>query len=328
MKSPYTGKEMELKIEPRELEFRKEKFTIQSHTYVCPDTQEQFETQQQAELNYNQVINQYRAKHHLPFPEEITATREKYGLSARQMSQILGFGINQYSKYEQGEVPSISNGISISLASSPHAFEALLKQCSDLKEPVKNKIRLKLTDEKQKSPDPIAFILPFHNPDVFNGFRRFDFSRFINIVNLFSAQVKPYKVKMNKLLYYTDFACFKYYGRSMTGLRYEAIQMGPVPAHYATLFDFSKGSGAFDTEEIWFEETGTSGEKFSADIRYFQKELFSEAELDILKRVIKRFQDTSTNEIIKLSHDESGWIENFPAKNVIPYTTAFNLKQL
>jgi len=70
MKSPYTGKEMELKVEPRELEYRKEKFTIQSHTYLCADTEEQFETQQQAELNYNQVINQYRAKHQFPFPEK------------------------------------------------------------------------------------------------------------------------------------------------------------------------------------------------------------------------------------------------------------------
>jgi putative zinc finger/helix-turn-helix YgiT family protein len=328
MKSPYTGKEMELKIEPRELEFRKERFNIQSHTYICADTGEQFETQQQAELNYNQVINGYRAKHHIPFPEEITATREKYGLSARQMSQILGFGINQYSKYEQGEVPSISNGISISLASNPHAFEVLVKQCADLKDTVRNKIRVKLNDEKQKAPDPIEFILPFHNPDIFNGFRRFDLSRFINIVNLFSAKVKPYKVKMNKLLYYVDFACFKYYGRSMTGLRYEAIQMGPVPAHYAMLFDFSKGSGAFETEEIWFEETGTSGEKFSADIRFFKKELFLEAELEILKRVIQRFQDTTTNEIIKLSHNELGWMENAPGRKVIPYTSAFSLNQL
>jgi hypothetical protein len=59
MKSPYTGKIMLSKIEPRELEFRNEKFTIQFHYFLCADTGEEFESQQQAELNHAQVIKQY-----------------------------------------------------------------------------------------------------------------------------------------------------------------------------------------------------------------------------------------------------------------------------
>jgi uncharacterized phage-associated protein/transcriptional regulator with XRE-family HTH domain len=328
MKSPYTGKEMQLMIEPRELEFRKEKFTIQFHYYLCEDTGEEFESQQQAELNHKQVINQYRAKHHIPFPEEITAIKEKYGLSARLMSQILGFGINQYSIYEQGEVPSISNGISIALASSPHAFEKLVNQCFDLKDTIRRKISHKIIEEKQKSPILLELFLPFQNPDVNNGYRKFDLSRFTSVVNLLSAKVNPFKVKMNKLLYYTDFAHFKYFGNSITGLSYEAKQMGPVPAHYQLLFDFPSDKKTFEIEEIWFEETGTSGEKFSADISFFNKELFSETELVMLKKVIEKFQNTSTNEIIKLSHDEVGWKENVSERNLIPYTSAFSLIHL
>jgi putative zinc finger/helix-turn-helix YgiT family protein len=325
MKSPHTGKEMQLKIEPRELVFRNEKITIHFHYYLCADTGEEFESQQHAELNHNQVINQYRAKHHIPFPEEITATKEKYGLSARQMSQILGFGINQYSKYEQGKVPSISNGISISLASNPHAFEQLVKQCTDLQENSRKKILQKTEEEKQRPLNPIEYLLPFQNPDIKNGYQKFNLDRFTNVVNLFSAQLNPFKVKMNKLLFYADFAHFKYFGRSITGLNYEAIQMGPVPAHYQLLFDLSKSTDSFDIEEIWFGETGTSGEKFSSDIRFFNPGFFKESELEVLNKVLQKFCYTTTNEIIELSHDEPGWIENVTGKQIIPYSSAFQL---
>ena len=49
-----------------------------------------------SEANIFQVYNQYRVKHGIPFPDEISGIREHYGLSAAKMAQILGFGINQY----------------------------------------------------------------------------------------------------------------------------------------------------------------------------------------------------------------------------------------
>lgn len=325
MKSPFTGKEMELKSEPRELEFRKEKFTIQFHYYLCPDTGEEFESQQQSELNHAQVINHYRAKHHIPFPEEITATKEKYGLSARQMSQILGFGVNQYSLYEQGEVPSDSNGVSIALASSPQAFEQLVARCTDLPDRLRHKVLTKINELKEHRQAPIDVLLPFQNADVTNGFRRFNLERFQNLVIYLSAIATPFKVKMNKLLYYADFTHYKYFGRSITGIRYEAIKMGPVPTHYQSLFDISKGREAFEIEEIWFEDSDFAGEKFSASLDSFNSTLFSETELQTIERVAEKFKNTSTNEIIKLSHDEIGWKESVSGRNVIDYSTAFEL---
>lgn len=328
MKSPNNGKEMLVKVEPREFDFRKEKIVIQFHYYLCPDTGDEFESQQQAELNHAQVVNQYRAIHHIPFPEEITATKEKYGLSARQMSQILGFGINQYSLYEQGEVPSISNGISISLASSPQAFEQLVSRCSELSVALRTKVLHKINEEKRKLSDVVEQLIPFQNPDIKNGFRRFNSSRFINLVVYMSAMVNPFKVKMNKLLFYADFAHFKYHGRSITGLNYEAIQMGPVPENYQLLYSLFKAENTFNIEEIWFGETQPSGEKFTAHITAFDASLFTDSELTIIEAVVKKFKNVTTSEIINLSHDEEGWKENVAEKKHIPYTSAINLIHL
>ena len=69
---------MKLVKENRTMVFRKEKFEVVFHAYKCEDTGEQFEDETLAELNYNQLINQYREKYVIPFPEQIKKTREKY----------------------------------------------------------------------------------------------------------------------------------------------------------------------------------------------------------------------------------------------------------
>lgn len=71
---------------------------------------------------------------------EIVAVREKYGLSAAKMAAILGFGPNQWRKYEQEEIPSVSNGRMIRSIMNPKVFldmvesarEVLKRVCSML----------------------------------------------------------------------------------------------------------------------------------------------------------------------------------------------------
>ncbi|MCQ2974309.1 MAG: hypothetical protein MJ211_05805 [Bacteroidales bacterium] len=56
------------------------------------------------------MYSQYRKKHGIPTPDEIKEIRQKYGLNYSQITKILGFGTNQYKQYEDGNVPSESNG--------------------------------------------------------------------------------------------------------------------------------------------------------------------------------------------------------------------------
>ncbi|MEX0662769.1 MAG: hypothetical protein WD381_00255 [Balneolaceae bacterium] len=77
MKSPFTGGETELIREPKKLEFRKESFEITHHSYRCSDTGEYFTTENLDQVNITQVHNKYREKHHIPFPDQIIAVRNK-----------------------------------------------------------------------------------------------------------------------------------------------------------------------------------------------------------------------------------------------------------
>jgi len=53
--------------------------------------------------------------------------------------------------------------------------------------------------------------------------------------------------------------------------------------------------------------------------------LFSEEELEILNNVAERFHNTSTSEIIDISHREKAWIDNYAEKRLIDYNYSFEL---
>ena len=331
MKSPITGKEMELRKEVREIEFRKENFEVVFHYYYCKDSKEQFTDTILDELNMIQLYNQYREKHKLPFPEEIKAIREQYDLPATKMAEVLGFGINSYRNYEAGEVPSASNGKLIQLAASPKRFKDLLELCEDCDEKVKNKTLALIEDliaENKK--EHFAFedhLLDGKLPDEYTGYRKSNFNKFKEMVVFFTEQLQPWKTQLNKLLFYADFLNYKRTGFSMGGMRYRAIDMGPVPHNYKSIFEHMCNEGYVEVKEKIFGE-GT-GEQFKPHGKHkFNAGLFDAHELKALKEVASKFKGIKTADVIDLSHKEKAWKENQKEKKLISYRYAFELAEI
>ena len=147
MKSPITGKEMNLQTIASTVVFRKEEFKYFHLSYHCEDSEESFTTTELDELNLNQVYNQYRDKHNILFPDEILNVKNRFGLSANKMSQILGFGANSYRNYEKGEVPSMANANLIqTISEDSNVFRNLVVRSNDIEDSDKIKI---LTKDKQ-----------------------------------------------------------------------------------------------------------------------------------------------------------------------------------
>jgi transcriptional regulator with XRE-family HTH domain len=331
MKSPITGKEMKLTKERRSMNFRKETFEIIFHFYKCEESTEQFTTTALDEINTNQVYNQYRDRFNIPFTEEIIRIREKYGLSAAKISEILGFGINSYRQYEAGEMPSIANAKSIQMIDNPKFFINMVELCGTLEEKSRNKYIHKaheLLEEKERNSSDLGFkeyLLgsPFAN--VYSGYRNPNFEKFTEMVVYFSDRLAPFKTKINKLLFYADFLMFKQSCFSISGLRYAAIDRGPVPNNFQSLFEYLANKGEIRIETTEFPN-GHIGEQFrSIKERPFNAALFTETELHILEKVANTFALTSTNEIIELSHLEDAWTKNKNGKSLIRYDYAFDL---
>ena len=101
-----SGKPLQVCYKPDTVTYRGEKYNCVYISYKDVESGEEFTTTESDTVWFNQVTNQYRAKYGIPYTDEIIALRERYGLSATKMSTILGFGVNQYRLYEEGEVPS------------------------------------------------------------------------------------------------------------------------------------------------------------------------------------------------------------------------------
>ena len=155
IESPFTGGKVYEVHDVEEKTFRGEKYAVNVRYYLCEDTGEQFTTTEQDNLWTGELYDQYRKKHGIPSAQEIKALREKYGLNRTQLSRMLGFGINQLKNYEDGQVPSESNGKMLRIISNPLTMMALLEisrnefQASEY-DRVKGKIALNYFEQNRK----------------------------------------------------------------------------------------------------------------------------------------------------------------------------------
>lgn len=331
MKSPITGKVMTLTKEKRSIDFRKTSFDVVFHFYKCEDSGEQFTTDSLDDVNMNQVYNQYRDLFNIPFPDEIARIREKYQLPASKMSAILGFGANSYRKYEAGEMPNISNARLIQMVNDPKKFIDLVELCDALDADKKEKYitraqRIIEESERNNFAHRLQdYLVGSHLADVYSGYRNPNFDKFSEMVVFFSEQLAPFKTKMNKLLFYADFLMFKHSCFSISGMRYHAIDMGPVPNNFQSIFEYLSNNDEINIHYVTFPQ-GYTGEQFKArEDRTFRKDLFNDNELSILHKVAEAFKSTTTNDIIETSHLEEAWKKNEKAKQVISYNYAFDL---
>ncbi|WP_438423582.1 type II TA system antitoxin MqsA family protein [Aquimarina macrocephali] len=338
MKSPFTGKEMSIKIRKEDLTFRKETFNVTYPSFYCTDSKQYFTTTEFDTIKMRQAYNQYRDKYNLPFPEEIREIRAKYGVSATKMSEILGFGINSYRNYENGEVPNQSNANLIQLAKNPIQFKSLVNLSNVFK--IDNEDKNDFTDEGYKLLDKIEklieekkkirFSIRFENyllgdklPDNYTGYIRPNIEKLTEMVVFFAKNMQPYVTQLNKLLFYCDFLHYKYEAVSISGTRYRAINMGPVPNNYDSIFDYMESTNAID---IIKKENDWGYSKEFVSNKDFDSEKFTEKELEILDRVYQEFKCKNTTEIIERSHLEDAWKDNFKnGKSLIDYKYAFNL---
>ena len=209
MKSPITGKEMIVGKELRDMTYRKETFQVWFHYYQCEDTKEKFEDEQFAELNYNQVINQYRVRHHIPFPEEIRKIRLQYDLSATKMSEILGLGTNSWRNYENGEVPSTAIASLIHTMAKPENFIQQIRLYCSIADKEKEKIikyAQKLINDSQNCVDPLYRFN--YLPDLSTGFKAFDREKTEQVISFFCRTIATIQNQTEQVTFLSGFCSF------------------------------------------------------------------------------------------------------------------------
>lgn len=133
------------------------------------------------------------------------------------------------------------------------------------------------------------------------------------------------KVKLFKLLYYLDFDHYQNFNVSITGDTYYKLPYGPVGANAENLL-----------REMQEEELITVGTRPIGDVTQYvfkaiappeKEEPLSKSELDVLTRVLAKWANHRTGEIVTATHGEAPW-RAVEMGEEIPYSLAFYRHQI
>lgn len=142
-------------------------------------------------------------------------------------------------------------------------------------------------------------------PSIENGFKTFDYDKFCAMVLYLAHKGEELlKVKLLKLLNYSDMIFYKENGLSMSGTCYIHLPYGPVPKDYDILFGMMAADNVAHIEIVFdngYEKHQVIPE---SDV---PEGVLSDVEKNVLDRVYNRFVDFGTVEISNYSHNEKGY---------------------
>lgn len=136
---------------------------------------------------------------------------------------------------------------------------------------------------------------------MLTGGSRLDLKKVIEEINYLSQNVQSlHKVKLMKMLWYSDALNYKRHGISITGLSYRALPMGAVPEGYEQIV-FLDG---VCYEKILYGEN--IAYKFKSAEGFKITELTDE-EITTVDDVIRQFGNMKTEEIVQIMHEEDAY---------------------
>lgn len=324
---PYCTELAELeeskRIEP--FDIRGEKIEVEVDALKCSECGEVFDNPRAERDPYADAYREYRRRHDLLQPEEIKAFRERFNLSQKELSKLLGIGVATLNRYENGSLQSEAHERLIRVfMDDPSHF---LRMLHDNPEAILNsEKRDKLIHELEASDSDNVLEKCFrtfveeYEPNEFSGYKNLEINKIFNVI-LFFCWGSIYKTALNKHLFYADFKHFKECQYSITGLRYKHLPYGPVPDHYNHYYNIMEERRMISINEI------PIGNYLAEEYTAIQKpdlNVFSESELVVLSAIKEKMRSYGSKYISDLSHKEDAYAKTRD-NEFIPYTYATTL---
>ena len=312
---PYCKKEVEYKIEKRDVkEFRGIEINSYENVAVCKECHQDLYVNEIEEKNNQRIYELYREKANIIKPQDIVQLREKYDISQRELTAILGFGKMTINRYERGGVPTKSQSDYIKLLiENDNKFVEKVKEAyknGNINEKTYGKIvseELNINISKEEVQDNIRKYLKYvlsRNPDIYNGYKDLDIEKIENIISYIASKVKNLTItSLNKYLWYIDMLSFNQRSIAITGLTYQNQKFGPtiVDKKYD---EISLLDDKYTREDIETENGNTT--KIISNGNYSLDKI-TDSEKKIIDAIIKMLKDKGVTDISEMSHREDGW---------------------
>lgn len=295
--------------------------------FYCDQAEEYYTDEEMLRSNDISMKNAYRRNQGLLTSDEISGIREKYGISQSDLCRLLGWGGKTITRYEGHQIQDYAHDTILrKLGNDPEWFLSLLENSKDA---FANRF-IKYYDaaaalfEKEHDAYLRKSILSryagFRRDPVSSGNTWISLDTVIDAIRYFSnsAQVTNlYKVKLMKLLWYSDALSYKRRGHAITGLVYQALPMGAVPIAHDSIIDLN----GIQYEEIDMGDNLGYRFKETKDKEY---KYLTEEDKEILDNIIHVFGRSGTSAIVEAMHREQAYIKTIP-RGIIKFEYAKTL---
>lgn len=313
-------------VEIKEQEiFKGEEVEFTAAYEYCSHTDEYLETEDMIKVNSLALKDAYRKKVGLLTSSDIRNIREKYGISQKDFSEILDWGKATITRYENHQVQDRAHDdILRKIDADPKWLLDMLKRAKDrLSAKAFEKYYHAVNEQYSKKKnqyriDTIHAIYANFEDDIIKGCTELNLEKVVEVINYLAKKViNLHKVKLMKMLWYSDFLNFKRHGKSITGLVYSALPMGAVPEGYdeIVLLDGVSFDVVHYGDNIGYKFKPTPGVEIKN---------LSDYEIETIDKIIREFGDLSTHEIVDKMHNEEAYRRTL-INCVIPYSYAEQL---
>lgn len=282
-----------------------------------------------ANENLLNARNAYRVKCGLLTSDEIVTIRESYGLSQVDLARLLGWGEATISRYESKAIQDEAYDIMLRMIKDNplQALEFLKKNKDKFSILKKQEIHSKIVEKLDSYGKEFLTrqtlegeYVNFEEPSDSNGFVTLNIDKIEAIISYIAEQVSDlFKVKLMKMLWYSDVVAFIERGYAMTGIVYRHEPMGALPiGHYSLM----------NLENLNVQEEASPNYDSmlhvypSRDVDY---SILSDEEKAILDKVITKFKNYKASDIVNYMHEEKAYKETASGE-IIPFSLAKEIK--
>lgn len=309
-----------------------EEVTYERRFYFCVNADEEeneFESGLMANENLLNARNAYRVKCGLLTSDEIIAIRESYGLSQVDLARLLGWGEATISRYESKAIQDEAYDTMLRLIKDNplQALEFLKKNVDKFSESKSREIRSKIIEKLDSYGKEYLTrqtfegeYVNFEEPSDSNGFAVLNIDKIEAIISYIAEQVSNlFKVKLMKMLWYSDVMAFIQNGSAMTGMVYRHEAMGALPIGHYSLMNLENLNVQ---EEVSYNYDSMFHVYPDKNMDY---SILSKNEKAVLNKVIAKFKDYRATDIVNYMHEEKAYKETL-AGEIIPFSLAKEIR--
>ena len=324
------GREVETKIVTRREHYDvcDEDVDVDAQILVCAECGEEFYCEELDSATLVNAYNEYRRRHKLLLPEEIKKIREQYGLSQRSFAKLLSWGDKTMHRYENGSIQDKAHNSLLLFLREPENMKTFLVENEIMLEERQKKKLLETVDRlehdcEHRASRKLVRLLFGETPSIENGFKAFDYEKLCAMVLFFAYKSQGLlKVKLLKLLNYSDMIFYQENGISMSGTRYVHFQYGPVPQNFDILFGMMEADRVAHIEVVF--DNGYEKHQVLPDCD-IPEGILADDEMKVLERIYEKFADFGSAEISNYSHKETGY-SSTKRGEIIPYAYAKDIR--